>query len=62
MSYKGRVPSDWCEPDWANAQKVHDWKNYAGERLRDVWPSLSHEAKKAISETLDDVAGREEWE
>lgn len=56
------APNDYREPPWQDAGRVHDWKNYAGEWLREVWPSFSDEQKKAVAASLDDVASREEWE
>lgn len=56
------APSDWENPQWDAADRVHDWKNYAGEWLRETWHSLSDEQKKAVAASLDDAASAEEWD
>ena len=56
------APSDWENPQWDEGGHVHNWKTYAGERLREVWPSFSDNQKKAVSASLDDVAASEEWD
>lgn len=56
------APFDWDDPDWKDPDRVHNWKNYAGDWLKEVWPSLSQEQKKAVASSLDDIAAREDWE
>jgi hypothetical protein len=56
------VPSDYANPEWDKAGKVHEWKNYIGERLQAIWHTFTDEQKQAIAESADDSAGAEEWE
>jgi len=48
--------------DWGGGGRVHNWKNYASQSLRDVWSTLSKEQRNAIVESLENVASNEEWE
>lgn len=56
------IPSDYETPDFATRDKVHDWKNYAGDDLTALWMTLTSAQKLAIALTLQDIADREEWE
>lgn len=62
MAGSKSAPPDWKDPQWHEAGKVHDWKNYAGEWLREMWHSFYDEQKKAVAASLDDVASAEEWD
>lgn len=53
---------DAINPDWDKAGRVHDWRNYISERVRELWPSFSDEQKIAIAEMADEHAGRENWD
>jgi hypothetical protein len=59
---KGFQPMDWENPDFNSTRKCHDWKNYACADLRAMWDTFSEPQKKAIVETLHDLADREDWE
>jgi hypothetical protein len=56
------LPHDWESPDWNNAGKVHDWKNYAGKDLRGAWPALPFAFKKLTAANLQAIANNEDWE
>lgn len=56
------APYDYSDPKWEESVRVHDWKNYANDWLREVWSSLSDRQKKAVSSSLDDIASGEDWE
>lgn len=56
------VPTDYASPDWASARRVHEWKNYIGDKLRAMWSSFTDEQKQAIAESANDSAEREEWD
>jgi len=53
---------DWEHPCWNGASKVHDWKNYASEPVKAMWPSLTGNQKVAIASMLQDIADEEEWD
>ena len=62
MPKHANLPSDWESPDW-NAD-TFDWPRYAGAALQEVWPSFTPDQKKAVAETLYDLAlmeGVEPW-
>lgn len=52
----------WRNPVWHHAQKVHDWRNYAGDDLRKIWDTLTSEQQRAVYLSLDNIAGKEDWE
>lgn len=56
------VPSDWMNPDWERASKVHDWKNYASSEMKEAWDSFHSYYQKLISQCLQEIADKEEWD
>jgi hypothetical protein len=56
------APDDYRNPKWDEAVMVHEWKNYAGAWLREIWPTLNAEQQRAVAASLDDVASNEEWD
>lgn len=48
-------------PEWEAATKVHDWRNYVGERTRRIWYDLPIEAQLAIARDAQDQANAEDW-
>jgi len=57
-----RTLVSWRDPEWEKANRVHDWRNYATEEIKRLWPSFTEEQQQAIFEMLDEFASREEWE
>lgn len=49
-------------PKWEEAGRVHDWRNYAGDTLRRIWPSFTIEQKYAVALSLQDAADNEYWD
>lgn len=47
--------------DFENTRRVHDWRNHAFG-LRDIWHSLSMEAKIAVYLVAEEAASNEEWD
>ena len=56
------TPRDWDAPDWDNAGRVHDWKNYVSKEVRTKWATFSDELKMMLARQADEAAGNEEWE
>ena len=56
------TPPDWDIPDWDNAWRVHDWKNYVSREVRAKWAAFSDEMKMMLARQADELAGNEEWE
>lgn len=52
-----RLPIDWDEDG-----KVHNWRNYIGERTRLIWAALPEDVRIALALDADDRAGLEDWE
>lgn len=56
------VPSDWVNPCWGEEQRMHNWRNYAGNTMQEIWPTFSVEQKQVISERLANIASNEVWD
>lgn len=56
------APRDFDNPDWKDAGRVHDWRNYASDDLRALWPELPEKHQAIIAASLQDAADREEWD
>jgi hypothetical protein len=48
-------------PEWRSATKVHDWRNYATEEIRRLWPTFTIEQRLALVEMFDRSASDERW-
>jgi hypothetical protein len=57
-----RTPSDWQRPNWADAGKVHEWKNYISEEVQAMWDTFSDDQKQALARQAEDKADCEEWD
>jgi hypothetical protein len=49
-------------PEWDEASRVHDWRNYASDEVRRLWPTFNEEQKLAIVEMLNEFASNEHWD
>lgn len=56
------TPQDWNNPDFYNAGKVHDWKNYVSGEVEDEWKYFSEEQKQILARCFQRLADREEWD
>jgi hypothetical protein len=56
------TPSDYAAPKWDEDDRVHNWRNYISERLREMWESFTDGQKAAIAESAQEAADREEWD
>ncbi|WLX93283.1 recombinase RecA [Klebsiella pneumoniae] len=53
---------EYISPKWDSGGKVHNWKRYAEPELIVIWDTFSEEQKRVIALTLDEAAGKEEWD
>ncbi len=37
------TPKDWAAPDWGNAGRVHEWKNYISDEVQAMWDTFTDE-------------------
>lgn len=56
------TPHDWSTPDFANAGRVHEWKNYVSEEIRAMWSSFPDHLKQALARQAEERAECEEWD
>jgi len=54
--------SDVDDPQWADAGRVHDWRNHVGARAREMWHTFTPEQRMALAADAEWRAGCEEWE
>jgi hypothetical protein len=55
-------PHDWQNPKWETENRVHNWRNYANEDLKEEWQSMSGRQRLIVAAALDEIADREEWD
>lgn len=55
-------PSDWKEPDWDKANRVHDWRNYIGAVVAAMWSTFTDEQKQALAISAQSLADQEDWD
>jgi|GEM_PF-2148254 len=53
---------DWKSPNWENARRIHDWRNYISEEIRDMWSTFTDGQKKALAISAEERAGCEIWD
>ena len=56
------TPPDWAAPDWGNAGRVHEWKNYVSEEVQAMWDTFTDDQKQALARQSEDNASNEEWD
>lgn len=49
-------------PRFAEAGRVHDWRNYISEEVQHLWDSFNEEQKSALYRWADDQAMNEHWD
>lgn len=49
-------------PEWEYVGKVHDWRNYISDRVREMWSTFSDEQLIAIVEQAYEEASKEHWD
>lgn len=62
MEERLRPPYDWQQPKWGEVNRVHNWRNYAPDDLKEEWPNLSGRQRMIIAACLDEMAGNEHWD
>ena len=56
--YKGLA----LNPEWENTTKVHDWRNYINDDLRNIWETFTDKQKEIIAKNADELASIEDWD
>lgn len=56
------VPLDARQPQWEEASRVHDWKNYINTSVQVLWPTFSAVQQDALAQNADELANKEHWE
>lgn len=55
-------PRDWVNPSWNLARRVHDWRNYVWQGVREIWDSFTPEQKYLIALQAQKLADNENWD
>lgn len=56
------APKDWYEPQWDVEDKVHCWRNYVSDDLKNIWDTFDCDQKQIIAEAFQDIADAEDWD
>lgn len=56
------TPTDYANPAFEMATRVHDWKNYVSKELIDMWGTFNDAQKRALARAFEEVAMQEEWD
>lgn len=48
--------------DWDEGGRVHNWRNYVGERMQALWETFTDDQKKAIAVDAYEISSREHWD
>lgn len=56
------VPNDWEEPKWEVKDKVHCWRNYVSDNLKNIWDTFDCDQKQIIAEAFQEIADGEDWD
>ena len=62
MSDRLHPPYDWQNPKWDITDRIHNWRNYASDDLKDEWLSMSGKQRMIIASCLDEIASGEHWD
>lgn len=49
-------------PDFENAKKAHDWRNYVSVELRKSWKTFTLKERRIIYTLANKIALSEEWD
>ncbi len=55
-------PADILRLSWPNVGKVHDWRNYIPDAMRERWLTLSPDACVAAYILAERIASYEDWD
>lgn len=50
------------DPQWEFAGRVHDWRNYVGRGVREIWHTFTPEQRMALAADADWRASMEHWD
>jgi hypothetical protein len=53
---------DYKAPQWKTASRVHDWKNYVSDPVKEIWSTFSDVQKELLAEGFQYTADMEDWE
>ena len=56
------TPPDYSSPEWSKRTRVHDWRNYISEEVREMWHTFTDEQKAALARQANIEASMENWE
>jgi methionine salvage enolase-phosphatase E1 len=48
--------------DWKNRHRIHDWKNYVPDGIKNIWVDLTLNEKLLIYHQSEIQADNEEWD
>lgn len=49
-------------PEWSNSRRMHDWRNYISEEIKEAWYSFTETQRMMLYRQADKRADEEEYE
>lgn len=56
------TPEDFLDPKWESATRVHEWKNYISDEVRDMWGEFTGRQRAALARQAQVEADSEIWD
>lgn len=57
-----RLPSDWAWPKWNEEDRVHNWRNYVTDDLKEIWETFGENLQKMLACHFEVLASNEDWD
>lgn len=55
------TPYDWENPQWNEYHRVHNWRNYVSNDVKEIWNTFTDTQKLLLAQLFEELAGNEEW-
>ncbi len=56
-----QIPSDFKNPEWNEKYRVHNWRNYVTDEVKNEWGNFTKKQKKILSDNFQGIADTEDW-
>lgn len=56
------TPSDYLAPQWDKYERVHNWRNYVSDEVKEAWDSFTDQQKAMLARMCYVRASMEDWD
>jgi hypothetical protein len=56
------TPTDFSNPEWGTVSRVHNWRNYISDEVKELWSTFTDQQKQALARMAQVIADREDWD